>query len=771
MDNAEILTEIQDKPYKSRYSYGFKLMAVLLLGTFLFRDIAWALDYGTTTKNLLNKQQKSGTWNKPGYLVNQQNKHEQMVLAKQQIAGDALILRKSIDSSLEYKLRAERQGLLMLNEENTRRGGTDGSGSGGPLTRYTLGGPDGEGGFKTININFFDKGGSITKTETHRISGNPDAAVFIQNARDLGDGVMGSTHKLDTTVFTDKTLDSVTVYKKKTGQVSHVLSGFDVANKQWARVSTYEYAGEKLRMVNTYDTENLAVDFYSEASRGSLPEGKLLEIGTFEERGKQSVQVKSYSLATHLTTSFIYDVDQKIKETKTTNSDGQLVRVDKYNTAGAVVVSTDVLRNLKTEYHYDGERLKSSTTTNQKNGIELYRQTYVRGSDKQDRVAALTDHLSGMTTEYSYDSKDDHLLKTITKNRDGLAVRETLYEMMKFRRDKAVEETNLLTKVVKQFNYREDGSLKTIETFGPPNASGMRTKIQTDTFESGPHGRGDQIMISVNEVLKQTETFQRGKDGSIEGSLIVSESGDKIASKLFELGADGADRIKSSETLENGEVQKRDFIYDKNGALEVVLGVLAKEGRQIGTISEKYGQGPGSQDRIEQSVITRGGETETTIYVYDEKTGGLSDVNKTNTKDGETVPSPTIDAQINTEGMSLIASSSGAPVVGGIQDANGTTTFTYDANSNITSAQIVDTDKLFGGKVIRTTTETFEMGPDGQSRIVSRTTLGGNPDEPVSVTNQTFSYDSLGNLTGSHDETKTRDANGVLVVTSTVDET
>ena len=304
-----------------------KVVLPFALGVFLFGNTSWALEYGSA--KFSDEVGELGSWSSPGYVKDQNRKSDDVIRHN----NDLLTIVTSVDRSLEEKTRFQLGEMLVVSPEPGGRGGAGDE----ALTRYTLGETDGQGGFKTINLNFFDNAGNVTKVEVHNIAGNPDADIFVREADDMGEGNFGSNRKFDTTVFTDQTKEREIIYQGHSGErgeniVSHVLSEFDAQTKEWGRVSLYEYVGEsRLSKVSTYDTERQMVNFFDKSSFGDLLVEQLADVQIFDERktplGRdQNVLVKSYSSATKLTTVYVYDDGMNLKETRSTAPDGQLVR-------------------------------------------------------------------------------------------------------------------------------------------------------------------------------------------------------------------------------------------------------------------------------------------------------------------------------------------------------------------------------------------------------------------------------------------------------------
>src|SRR5262245_25231675 len=92
---------VEEKPFRSRFSYSFKVISVAVLATFLLRDAAWAIDYGSVTNRLKKKQIETATGFLPSHIKQQQQKHEEFVQGK----NDKLVISKSVDQQFIDKVR------------------------------------------------------------------------------------------------------------------------------------------------------------------------------------------------------------------------------------------------------------------------------------------------------------------------------------------------------------------------------------------------------------------------------------------------------------------------------------------------------------------------------------------------------------------------------------------------------------------------------------------------------------------------------------------
>ena len=72
-----------EKAFKSRWRLRMKVVAMLIVATFLFREASWAID--PTGFKLQRERQKEGKF-LPRYLLEQQQKHEEFVQHKEDLS-------------------------------------------------------------------------------------------------------------------------------------------------------------------------------------------------------------------------------------------------------------------------------------------------------------------------------------------------------------------------------------------------------------------------------------------------------------------------------------------------------------------------------------------------------------------------------------------------------------------------------------------------------------------------------------------------------------
>ena len=74
---------VNEKPFKSRWTLGMKVVSTVVVGTFLFRDLVWAAD----PSSFLQREKDKESQFLPRYLLEQQMKHEDFIQQKEDISN------------------------------------------------------------------------------------------------------------------------------------------------------------------------------------------------------------------------------------------------------------------------------------------------------------------------------------------------------------------------------------------------------------------------------------------------------------------------------------------------------------------------------------------------------------------------------------------------------------------------------------------------------------------------------------------------------------
>src|SRR3989338_7534333 len=129
----------KEKPFKSHWRIGMKVIASLLVITFLGREFIYAAD--PSSFKLQREKEKESKY-LPRYLLEQQKKHEDFIQQK----DDQESLSRSLEDDFTRRLRRKKP----LFDDERRRIGV-GGGAGEPL-QYTLGDEDEDGRPTTLNL-------------------------------------------------------------------------------------------------------------------------------------------------------------------------------------------------------------------------------------------------------------------------------------------------------------------------------------------------------------------------------------------------------------------------------------------------------------------------------------------------------------------------------------------------------------------------------------------------------------------------------------------
>ncbi|MCX5678587.1 MAG: hypothetical protein NTY76_05700 [Candidatus Omnitrophica bacterium] len=416
-----------------------KAIAVLLVVSFVWYDIAWAGDlfyyniapkspvvpvknlvdvtnYDLLSNNksksivpgLLPTNQEKEESNKfaPAYIQDQEEKHEGIIRQKQ----DTEDLLSNIDQDLKNKINKPGEDDLELkkkrsNPEGKNAGGIyytledyNSAGRPGQINVYKYAGDDARHG-KLLEIVSYD----LSKLDT-----NPFTSAAKEIKTDSGDSFMGSYTKVGAmTSLIDSMIISRTVYagNKSEERIDYILSAYDeknVANE----VTIYDYnhvAGPSLDETRTYNITASQNDYSTSDWKNNLTEDKLTRLTVYT--GTDKKENISYSIDT-----FLIDEDGK-------NTPHQIVIYDRNKNPG------EALDEVRT-YEIDGfsigdlrDKTESSLKEmNLEDPSKLVSVSVYQGEKDKEKIAyILSDYFddtqSGLgyrpwtRTDYTYDGK------------------------------------------------------------------------------------------------------------------------------------------------------------------------------------------------------------------------------------------------------------------------------------------------------------------------------------------------------------------------------
>src|SRR3989338_4158112 len=156
---------LEEKPFKSRWPLWVKGISVLVIGSFLFTEVASAAD--PNSFQLKRERDKESKF-LPRYLLEQQQKHEDLIQQKE----DESNLAKSLEDQFTERMRKKKP----LLEDDRRRSGTVDSN----ILQYTLDDPDENGNPATLSVYEY-AGGQLLKITQYDVSGR-DISKYTSSA-------------------------------------------------------------------------------------------------------------------------------------------------------------------------------------------------------------------------------------------------------------------------------------------------------------------------------------------------------------------------------------------------------------------------------------------------------------------------------------------------------------------------------------------------------------------------------------------------------------
>ncbi|MDO8536469.1 MAG: hypothetical protein Q7S30_05650, partial [Candidatus Omnitrophota bacterium] len=240
----------------------------------------------------------------PGYVQEQQSKHEAIIRQKQD--GEDLLW--TLDQGLKRKLKKDDEEIEL---KHKRGGGSEGGrqGRGIPLG-YTLADYDEEGNPQQLNVYNYNSDGSLKSIVSYDIKGLDASRWTAQEMTDKdGKKFFGSYDKADTSGLTEGRIMDEVIYTGASGSetIDYILSDFGDDGKP-GTVSVYEYnknadGNDNLDEVKTYNVDGEEIDLTKSKSEwiGLLTDDKLSKTTVYQfDKGKEQVNyvLDNYSVNT-----------------------------------------------------------------------------------------------------------------------------------------------------------------------------------------------------------------------------------------------------------------------------------------------------------------------------------------------------------------------------------------------------------------------------------------------------------------------------------------
>ncbi|MBU0605409.1 MAG: hypothetical protein KKH77_03885, partial [Candidatus Omnitrophica bacterium] len=313
-----------------------KVIASLLVVSFLWYDIAWAgdlfyyniepnkvsvvpqipaevthYDLLSSNKNksvapgLLPTSQDKEQSNKfaPAYIQDQQEKHEGIIRQKQ----DTEDLMLTFDQDLRNKInKPEEEGLELKKKRSSPEANLGPGGIYYTLEDYDQGGKPGQ-----INVYKYEgdnaRSGKLLEIISYDVSGletNPFVGSVKEIKTDDGNSFMGSYSQVPSTDgLNESTIISRTVYSGATKgkeRIDYILSGYDEDDIP-GEVTIYDYSrvsGSSLDETRTYNTKMIELDYSNSSFKNQLTEDRMIRLSVYT--GADKKEKVSYVLDTYV---------------------------------------------------------------------------------------------------------------------------------------------------------------------------------------------------------------------------------------------------------------------------------------------------------------------------------------------------------------------------------------------------------------------------------------------------------------------------------------
>ncbi|MDD5496542.1 MAG: hypothetical protein PHP46_05530, partial [Candidatus Omnitrophica bacterium] len=589
-----------------------KVIAAIMIVTFVWYDIAWAgdlfyfhpvpansakgrLDIEKSVQDVTNydllyynkrksaadkllptgKEKEQSQEFAPGYVQEQQEKHEDIIKQKQ--ASEDMMWQ--MQDALRKKL--QKGGEEDWNLKKRRGGGGEKRGQEGQALKYTLSDYDEDGTPQTLNIYDYNPDGSLKSITSYDITGL-DKSRWISKGQEIedkeGKKFFGSFTGADKEGLTDDRILEKVVYTGSKGEerIDYVLSDYDEEGSPTS-VSMYDYNKdgnpENLDEVVTYDLEGLDIDF-SKSKDGwadLLTEDRVSKTAVYEgAKGEERV---------------IYVLDDYFIGEDGVNRAGEMSVYD-YN-------NDDDEKNLDEVRTYDISEL-----SNQDNWDEI-RQDLL--SDDEAILDTYKDRLLTIS-EFSGEKGGERIEQTYYYE-DGIIVERKDYEYeeyeAKYSEHKGKKLTNIYTFDVSGMASEEEKKKKSVivrnddGTIDFANSELNGDLVGEDTFSgSGGHEQIQQSFVYEDQTIVERKDYEyengilknlytidvigagteaekrrkssivRNADGTID--YLASDLNGELAEEAVFEGARGKERISETFSYQDGQIYERKE-YDYEG--------------------------------------------------------------------------------------------------------------------------------------------------------------------------------------------------------------
>ncbi|MDD5496291.1 MAG: hypothetical protein PHP46_04220, partial [Candidatus Omnitrophica bacterium] len=588
-----------------------KVIAAIMIVTFVWYDIAWAGDLfsfhpmpistakekidiekdaqDVTNYDLLYYNKRKSAADKllptgkekeqsqqfaPGYVQEQQEKHEDIIKQKQ--SGEEMMWQ--MQDALRRKLQKGEEEDWNLKKR--RGGGGDKRQQGGQALKYTLSDYDEEGNPEKINIYDYNPDGSLKSITSYDIRGL-DKSKWISKGQEIedkeGKKFFGSFTEADMEGLTDDRILEKVIYTGSKGEerIDYVLSEYDEEGNP-ASVSMYDYNKdgnpENLDEVVTYDLEGLDIDF-SKSKDGwedLLTEDRVSRTAVYEgAKGEEKV---------------IYVLDDYFIGEDGVNRAGEMSVYD-YN-------NDEDEKNLDEVRTYDISELSNQDDWDQ-----------IRQELLSDDEAVLDKYKERLITVSEFSgAKGGERIEQTYYYEDGIIVERKDYEYeeyeAKYSEHKGRKLTNIYTFDVSGIASEEEKKKKSVivrnadGTIDFANSELNGDLIGEDTFSgAGGHERIEQSFVYEDQTIVERKDYEyengilkslytldvvgegteaekrrkssivRNADGTID--FLASDLNGNLAEEAVFGGGRGKEKIVESFSYQDGQIyERKEYNYE-----------------------------------------------------------------------------------------------------------------------------------------------------------------------------------------------------------------
>ncbi|MFH0763910.1 MAG: hypothetical protein V1927_02775, partial [Candidatus Omnitrophota bacterium] len=613
--------------YSPHKKFWLKSIAVLLVISFVWYDIAWAGDLfymaprpisasevkkiggdmggekEVTNYDLIsydkkqsiaskllpsNKEREQSNAFAPAYVQEQQRKHEDIIGVKQDAEDLSWLLRnprKRQDEEIDLKKR--------------KSGGEDEGGQGVPV-KYTLDDFDEEGQPGELNVYEYNPDGSLKRVVTYDIR-EKDVSVWMKDAKEIktkkdGEFLFGSYDKeADLTGLTEDDILNAIYYKGGRGEeaIDYVLSDYYEGKPSQITIYDYDKTGDgNLDETRTYNIDDLTGEDFTPSNKSKwssfLTEDRLDETNVYEgAKGEEHIK---YSLFDYAVEKQADGSDRNVPHERRDyeyDGDGKLINTYNYDISDAM---TDAERVSNKD-----NKLEQTIFEGQKGNENPSQTLYF---DEEGKITQRKDYeYREYDAKYFYKGKRRVLADIKTYDTEGLSAEEAkirgageLFDESTFMGGAGHE------KIDQYFAYDENGNItdrtdyiyekgRLVSTFSfdtsdVEGGNSVRRRKLTDLDGNGKIDAEDATLAGNGEFTETSFTGRAGKErvsqvfNYYDGEIVdrtdyIYEKGKLVSTFSFDTsdigGGNSVRRRKLTDLDGSGKIDAEDAILASNG--------------------------------------------------------------------------------------------------------------------------------------------------------------------------------------------------------------